>query len=158
MKLYLAAQYLRRHELRRYKNELEALGHEVTATWLVAPHPGVEDDGVTLTGDPGALAILAWMDYADIDHADLLVAFTDAPTCHVRGGYLQEIGYAQGRRKPVAIVGPRRTLANWHPSVRWFATWEECADWIGRAEEERDGSGNDEAGNPAPERLPGRHL
>ena len=128
--IYLAASYLRRRELCGYASQLRAMNHDVTASWLWVETEQVADDGLTLSGHKGALGMLAVMDYRDIDASDLVIVFTDPVSVSVRGGYLQEAGYAQGRRIPLVVVGALRTLAMRHPNVRHFDTWEECLAWL----------------------------
>ena len=85
MDVYLAARFGRRIELLGYAKQLQQLGHRVTSTWLEVENLAVEDDGRTFIGDPGALAMLAVMDYRDIEEADLLIAFGEPAAVPVRG-------------------------------------------------------------------------
>lgn len=132
MIVYLAGPYSRRAEFVGYATQLADLGHSVTSTWLTCETQTVADDGVTLAGHPGALAMLARMDLRDLDESELVIVFTEPATVPVRGGYLVEMGYALGRKKRVVVVGQMRTLFDWAIAVRVFATWEECREWLRR--------------------------
>lgn len=110
------------------KAELEVNGHEVTARWVNGNHEweGQNDDYIP----EGEAARYAMEDLADIDGADLLIAFTEEPDSGFsRGGRHVEMGYALGKGVPIWIVGPRENVfANLDQvtptDVGHFATWQ----------------------------------
>lgn len=88
-KVYLAARYSRIDELNGYKADLEALGYQVPARWLLGEHrmidgqPGPQNEG------------FAKDDWRDIEQASVFVAFTEDPrTAASRGGRHVEFGIA----------------------------------------------------------------
>jgi len=67
-KIYLAARFGRRFELRTYREDLEKAGHFVTSRWL---------DIVAENDNPAAQAHCAEIDMQDLKAADTLIAFTE---------------------------------------------------------------------------------
>jgi hypothetical protein len=141
VRIYLAARYPRREELCGYRSELEARGHQVTSRWLDGPAQ-VLPDGTALgaqresrfeADDPreaATRALFARRDLADIDAAELLIAFTEDPALPsppgaARGGRHADLGYATGRGMPVIVCGPRENLFCHLPQVTWFPGWAE---------------------------------
>src|ERR1022692_562430 len=105
MKVYLAARYSRRDELREYKTRLEAEGIEVTSRWLEEKEP--LDSQMGQHSDE-FYVMTATIDLDDIDKADLVLFFSEDPLVGwVRGGRHVEFGYALGTDKPIAIIGPK---------------------------------------------------
>ena len=68
MRVYLASRFGRHYELRKYRQDLEDLGHIVTSRWLDAS-----------SEDPEALGLCAQEDLIDIVTADTVVNFTEPP-------------------------------------------------------------------------------
>lgn len=139
MRFYLAARYSRREELCDYREQLQAMGHRVTASWLNGGHQ-ISDSGVPIgesgealvEGDSGstspeAVALrqrFAQEDLFEIDEAEVLIAFTEPPRSpHSRGGRHVELGYALGREVPVWIVGYRENIFCWLDHVEFFDDW-----------------------------------
>lgn len=142
MKIYLAARYSRREELCGYREQLRALGHEVTSRWLNGAHQ--ISDGGQPTGDHGEALVegdarnagddgsqtaraaslreqFAREDFADVLACDLLIAFTEPPRSNAsRGGRHVELGLALGRMKRVWVVGYRENLFCWLEDVRFY--------------------------------------
>ena len=148
-KVYLAARYTRRLELCGYRDELAALGYEVTSRWLDGSHQ-LDNEGRPL-GDTGELLFEAaspevdhfrWKfatdDLEDVLAAETLVAFTEEPRSgNSRGGRHVELGIALGTgRHQVAVVGPRENVFCWLPEVEWYPDWAHLAmAWFPLAEE-----------------------
>lgn len=135
MKVYLAARFSRLAELNGYRAELEALGIEVTSRWLRGGHEwsGVPDHDIPI----GAQARFAAEDLEDIDAADVVVCFTEAPgTGPARGGRHVEMGYAIARGKTVLIVGHRENVFCCLPSVAYTVGWECALDTLDFMHEE----------------------
>lgn len=144
-RVYLSARFGRRVELRRYRDELIALGHLVTSDWIDA-----EDDAVTLwpLASNGVIAAIA--------DSTVLLAFTEEPafpldalhlinTCAVgasRGGRHAEMGAALALQiasggldlawtPTIVLIGPREHILHHHPCVQQVETWAEALAWMG---------------------------
>lgn len=120
MKIYLAAAYARQNEMQGVRDVLEALGHEVTSTWIdrtTEPPGGIGAAELIIV--PETAAEYARTDLADIDRTEVVVSFTGEGT---RGGRHTDYGYALGRGKYLIGVGPREhifhALAN-----EWYRDW-----------------------------------
>lgn len=122
MKLYLAAQYARRDELREHKAALEPLGIEVTSRWLDEQEPlnsqmGEKSDSWYVE--------TATIDLEDVDRADGVVFFSENPLVGIpRGGRHVEFGYALGTGKPVYVIGPKENVFHYIDRVYHFNTLE----------------------------------
>ena len=123
MRIYLCASYARRDELLGYRDDLIALGHDVTSRWLTGePEPG--DDGINIGGDVAQRPQFALDDYADICASDLMIAFTEPPRSPFsRGGRHVEAGIALGREIPLWVVGPVENVFYALPDVVRFVHW-----------------------------------
>ena len=131
MRVYLASRFSRLPELLGYKAELEAHGIEVTSRWLMGGHEwvGTDDDALPLEVGAGFAAD----DIADINAADAIVCFTEAPrTGPSRGGRHIEAGYALGMGKILLLVGPRENVFYCLPEFHHFERWPEARDLIVR--------------------------
>ena len=121
MRVYLAARYRRREELRRRAGELAALGHEITSRWIRGGHSASGD-----LDDP------LWAEYARDDFED--VAAADAVVCFLEpngggsGGRHAEFGMALAWGKRVIVVGEPEHLFHTLPSVEPYPTWSEALD------------------------------
>ena len=119
MKIYLAARYERRDELRPIAHQLSTAGHEVTSGWLWenAEH-----------ADPGdAWRIAAEVDILDIDRADTIVLFTEEPDVWFpRGSRHFELGYGFGTGLICITVGPRENVFHYLDIIPNYPTWDEC--------------------------------
>lgn len=131
MQFYLASRYGRKLELRQRREDLQQAGHVVTSQWLDTDLRAT-DLGVTSSG-PEDREYHAQQDLADIQRADVLIAFTEDPEAgpvSSRGGRHVEFGYALACGRPVIVVGPRENIFHFLPNVRVFATWEEFLAWL----------------------------
>lgn len=105
MRIYLSSRYPRKLELRKYRDQLEAAGHEVVSRWIDSDDPDDLDD-------PVRLAEIAGENLEDLSLADCFIAFTEVPTTDTpgatRGGRHVELGYVLNEMRDVAIylVGP----------------------------------------------------
>jgi hypothetical protein len=111
MRIYLAAAYSRRLELAGYADQLRADGHEITAKWLTGIHeePGWHE------------ALYAADDFADVQRADCVLSFTEAPkTSRNRGGRHAEFGMGLAWGKLLILCGPREHCFHFLPQVRHF--------------------------------------
>lgn len=128
MKIYLAASYGRRLELRSYRDEAISAGILVTSSWL----NGEEDK------TPEAREMYARTDLADIDACDILVLFTehrDVP--FRRGGKMFEAGYAFAKGKPVYAVPHEQNIFLELPEIRKFCSWKDCLEHLKRISEDQ---------------------
>ena len=125
---YLAAQYSWRDDLKEYAGKIEALGIEVTSSWLYErKEPQSELTELT----PRFLRDHALIDIKDIDRADLIILFTVPPiTPTKRGGRHVEFGYALGRGKTLIICGPRENIFHYLPNVVWCATMPDLLTFL----------------------------
>jgi hypothetical protein len=115
MRVYLASRFGRRYELRKYRQDLEGLGHIVTSRWLDA---GSED--------PEALGLCAQEDLIDIITADVIVNFTEPARGNSRGGRHCEFGIGLALGKRLAIVGPlEHAFHHLVPQDARYASWQE---------------------------------
>src|SRR3990167_11308999 len=105
MRIYLAARFGRRDELRGYRTALQSLGHEVFSSWLDAPDETAETDWTAA----------AKRDLAEVFDAELLITFTDDGVGSGRGGHHAEFGAAL-------------TAATFWPTA-WGPQWP----WVGGA-------------------------
>lgn len=104
MKIYLAAQYPRRDELRVYRDALELLGIHVTSRWLNEQEPL---NGNFTTRPDSWYYETARVDLEDITEADAILFFAEDPTIGIkRGGRHVEFGYALAQGKPIYVVTP----------------------------------------------------
>jgi hypothetical protein len=116
MKVYLTARFARRHELTKYVENLNELGHQVTSGWL-----GVEFDPSTPLSHP-RWSELAQQDVDDIRRADTLICFTESSG----GGAARhvELGIALGLGKRVYIVGRAEHMFHTLPRLEIYPEWD----------------------------------
>jgi hypothetical protein len=126
MKVYLAAQYARRDELRAYRYILENhLGIEVTSRWLDEKEPLNSQMGQ----HPEYFYVeTATFDLEDVDKADAVIFFSENPLVGVpRGGRHVEYGYAFKGGKTIFVVGPKENVFHYIGKVHHFDTFEDLA-------------------------------
>lgn len=100
MRVYIAAKYHRRFELRALASALKAHGVAVTSRWL--------DNGEDEAAETGGPAAAAQMDLDDVDAADAVIFIGEARgSKNTGGGRFFELGYAyaQGKRL-IVVLGP----------------------------------------------------
>ena len=126
MKIYLAARYSRHPEMRRYREDLEALGHTVTSRWINGDHQMAEATMFT-NGDEEQARRFAQEDWDDLFKADCVISFTETPrSTNGRGGRHVEFGIALGCGLDVIVVGPRENVFHYLKGVDVYETWEAC--------------------------------
>ena len=129
MRVYLAARYSRGPELLRYQADLAARGIEVTSRWIDGRHT-TPPSGI----DVDSHQHLRWAaeeDLADLDAADVLVAFTEPPESVPggrRGGRHVELGYAIASHKGVIVCGYRENVFCHLPQVYFAPDWRDARD------------------------------
>ena len=154
MKIYLAARYSRREELCEYREQLHALGHEVQARWLNGEHQ-LSDTGTPI-GEHGAALVeghlrsgehlseheqseraaklrakFAMDDWEDVNAAELVISFTEAPRSKAnRGGRHVEYGIALANKVRLIVVGYRENIFHWLPWIEFYETWPQALEVI----------------------------
>jgi hypothetical protein len=118
--VYFAARYSRQDELNRYRNELEALGVEVTSRWL-ATEP--RDRADYSDDDWRSLALI---DQEDVLAADSLVCFTESANEGGNGGRHVELGMALALGRQVIVVGRREHIFHHLPEITFVESWPEA--------------------------------
>ena len=106
MKIYLAANYSTFPQMQEHAKTLEKDGHEVTSEWITGTH------------DKDDRAEYARIDLRDVDAAEAVIFFSEAPVgSRTRGGKHVEFGYALAKGKRVFIVGPRVNVFHHLPEI-----------------------------------------
>lgn len=123
MYIYLAARFDRRDELRGYRDDLVAQGHVVTSRWLDEEGQEESANPDILAENPDKYVQFAEKDIKDIIAAELLVMFTSVEGGGW-GGHHTEFGFALGRIKPVAIIGPRVNVFHAFEYIPVYPDWE----------------------------------
>ncbi len=122
MRVYLAARYDRRNELREYREQLQSNGVIVTSKWLNETSPL---DGKLSNEKEEFYVHTANVDLQDIDAADALVFFSEDPLVGVpRGGRHFEMGYAHAKEKPVYVIGVHENVFHYRDRVYHYDTFE----------------------------------
>ena len=132
MNIYLAASYSRRPEIEVYAEQLRGMSHGVTSRW----HQG-RNTPITGSDDMQRFAHqYARGDIADIEAAELYIAFTTtpmpsevpgAPACtapYKAGGTHVEFGIAVALARKLWVVGPRENIFHFMDEVVVFDDWE----------------------------------
>ena len=121
LRVYLAAPYRRKEEMRDYAIELRSLGIEVTSRWLDEPDkPTVQIPEV----EPTILSVYAEHDVDDVITADVLVFFTDPSKQIIRAGRHVEFGMALALNIPILVVGlEHENIFHFLPEVQHFESW-----------------------------------
>jgi nucleoside 2-deoxyribosyltransferase len=119
---YVAAPFKRKPEAKKFAQELERYGVQVTSRWHTT-HPD--------TDDPEGLAQQARDDLDDIDQADTFILLNfKGWLMEGQGGKHVETGYALAKGKRVIIVGKRWNVFHYLPEVLVVGSLEEL---VGRA-------------------------
>ena len=138
MNIYLAASYSRRAEVEGYAVEVRGWGHGVTSRW----HQG---HNTPLSGGEEMRSLANWYaegDVADIEAANLYIAFTTTPmpseepgatlaiAAYKAGGTHVEFGIALALAKELWVVGPRENIFHFMDGVVVFDDWEAARGWL----------------------------
>lgn len=129
MRIYLAARYVRKAELVHYAAVLRHLGHVCSPRWLYSEHD------LPAGAPPEAGLQFALEDWQDIQAADCVISFTEAPSPdtpgRARGGRHVEFGIAVALRKRVLVVGWRENVFHYLPVVEFHETFDQAASALG---------------------------
>lgn len=121
MKVYIAAQYARKREVRQYSLILRDHGHAVVQTWHLEPH----EANVTLAqcGDE-LLVQYSERDLGELRTCDILIFFAeDQHSQPPRGGRHVEFGYALAHDKRILVVGERENMFHYLPDVEVYPSF-----------------------------------
>jgi nucleoside 2-deoxyribosyltransferase len=126
LKVYLAAPYQKKEDIRNYAKELRSLGIEVTSRWIDEPDkPNVQLKDV----DAAMLRLYAGHDVADVQAADVFVLFTDPTKTIIRQGRTVESGLAIAFGMPIVAVGLEfENIFHYLPQFTHFETWYDVRD------------------------------
>lgn len=119
-KIYLAARYSRRDEMKALATQLRMAGFVTTSRWLHEDKPL----DTQLGDDPPVFyRVTAEIDLDDIDRADAIVFFAEDPKVGTpRGGRHVEFGYALGKGKLCYVIGGEENIFHFLPRVLNFST------------------------------------
>jgi hypothetical protein len=122
MKLYLAAQYGRKEEIKLAARLLTADGHEITSTWINEPYPPT----ATLADlQESKLRELAEQDLSELHQAEGIVFFSEDPNTPIkRGGRHVEFGFCLAFDKRLVVVGPRENIFHYLSDVEAYPSLE----------------------------------
>lgn len=135
-RVYLAARYDRRDELREYRNVLEEWGIIVTSRWLDEQEPlnsqmGQHTEEFYIT--------TARVDLDDVDTADTIIFFSEDPLVGFRrGGRHVEYGYALKGGKNIIVCGPKENVFHYGTGATHFESFTEMMDDFKLTREEHD--------------------
>jgi nucleoside 2-deoxyribosyltransferase len=134
MRVYIAAPYAAREQVRGYTEELVRIGFTSSASWVKETlEIGSGTVGAATDLADGEAARLADVDLKDVERSDILVLITAAQADMIggkgsSGGRHVETGYAMALGKPVIVVGEPEHLfhrlgractvvPNWHEAL-----------------------------------------
>lgn len=122
MKVYMAGPFNQRPFLRKMRERLWQMGHEVTARWLDEPNkpPFILQESFERQ--------TAIKDLCDISESDLLILDLRNPS--TTGGRLIEYGFALARQKAVWVIGKSDSIFFRLADLR-FNSWRDCLDYLG---------------------------
>jgi hypothetical protein len=123
-KIYLAARFARRDEMRTIAAELRDEGFDITARWLDSTEPITSGE----LRSPVAAAHLATNDVDDVCAANICIAFTEElhHPSPGRGGRHTEFGIALASGAHMVVVGPREHIFHCLPQVSQFDDWTDA--------------------------------
>lgn len=142
-RIYLAARFSKAPEMRRKRDAIQTLGHQVFSRWLDGHH-GITDDDIAaldsgqLTGADaaeieGMAGTYGGEDLADLCKCDLLIVEMEPPRTHLtRGGMHTEIGIMVALEREIWLVAHRSNVFHFRPGVRFFPRWSELLAELAR--------------------------
>ena len=124
LNVYLAARFSRRDEMQAYADELAALGHGVTARWVVGPPQSSHHPDQVAGHSLAYEERVSVEDLKDVSEADCIICFSEQPReTNTRGGRHVEFGLAVAADKRIILVGPRENVFHFLPVVENFPDW-----------------------------------
>lgn len=136
-RIYIAGAFEDKSFLRFRRDEIEAIGHVVTSSWLdetLSTNPGLAARYVTDVITPEAARAIAVRDLSEVHASDVLLIDTNGT--NVRMGREVEFGYALAHGEQTiqtVIVGPRRNVFH-ELAGKQFGTWKEALKWLTKSE------------------------
>lgn len=122
-RVYLAARYDRRDELREYREILTSYGIEVTSRWLDETEPLNSQMG---QHSEDFYILTARIDLEDVDDADTIIFFSEDPLVgYRRGGRHVEYGYALKGGKDIIVIGPKENVFHYGTGAIHFESFEQ---------------------------------
>lgn len=134
MRIYLAAAWARKLEIKAIANELDSLGYGiyVDSRWLDEPD-------ATYGGTENRDAVRrerAEIDISDVEDADMLVRFTDdlstpmVPSSLATGARMVEMGVAYALGKKIVVVGGHQPIFDYLPGIVHVKDVEELKKYL----------------------------
>jgi hypothetical protein len=131
MKVYIAAAFHRRHEMREVASQIRVLGITVTSRWLDEQHISKDSPEYEVL-----LAKQAQMDADDLYAADTMVRFSDdlstptIPSVWGTGSRFEETGMAHALGKKIIIVGGKQSLFDRLPKRIHLPNVDALINWL----------------------------
>lgn len=126
MRVYLAARYSRKNEIKSLIPVFGAHGISVGSRWL---HETSPPDVKLSDVSPEFLRDTAEVDLEDIETCDTLVFFAEDPLIGTpRGGRHVEFGFALGKGKRIAVIGGPENVFHYLPGVVHYADLKSFLD------------------------------
>lgn len=121
MKVYVAAQYARKREIRECSAILRDAGYEVVSTWHLEPH----EANVTLAEcGNDLLREYALRDLGEILQCEAFIFVAeDQHNQPPRGGRHVEFGYALAHYKRVLVIGDRENMFHYLGDIEVYPTF-----------------------------------
>jgi|ERR1035441_6869975 nucleoside 2-deoxyribosyltransferase len=135
MRVYTAAAYGRKLEIRECAKQAERCGIKVGAEWL---KESAAPDSKLAESTPEQLAIYAQQDWWDIGACDIFVFWAeDQYNQPPRGGRLTELGIAMALGKPIVVIGEPENVFFYLPGIdiEFFHTWESVLVYLTQQDE-----------------------
>lgn len=134
MKVYLAAKFERKTEMREVRDFLVNDGHKVVSRWIDVEHE--EDASHTVTDE--LRVSYAQMDVDDVLHSEVLVMFSHPRSeTHNGGGRHVEFGIALQSGRKIIVVGPKgEHIFHYWPGIMFAADLDELASTLWSMEPE----------------------
>lgn len=131
--IYFAGRYSRAEQLRKYRDDIHALGYIVSSRWL-DHHGGAlrkSLDKADIESDIDYANAIAAADLQDLEAADMIVAFTEEEPGG-KGGRHFELGYAVRAKKRIILIGPRENVFHALPFMHQFPSWSDFISYARR--------------------------
>ena len=111
-KAYIAASFKRRDEILIAEKVLSPF-FDIVSTWTKEVEVGYFDDVSNQRK--------ATQDMYDLDRADMLIHFSNGEGC----GNMTELGIAINKGLKIVVIGQRKSIFHWLPSIEFYETLEE---------------------------------
>lgn len=124
LKVYLAARFSAKEQVKLYAKELADVNIECTSTWL----DEAADPKTTLDKHSDSYLLnTAMVDIKDMLRSNAVVFFAvDPKEPTPRGGRHFELGFAYGKGIPCIVVGPKENIFHYLPDIKIVPTFEDA--------------------------------